>query len=155
MGKVAAQIAFFLLAMLSRMSTFADDKTQAPENFKPYDMVGNWKFVNSNTGANYGGDIEVVINSIDSKGIMHGLISYDGRQTNDQCGTKPLFTDKPVEAELIKSNEDYRVTFQVNCLKGITPRIFSWTLVCSDNGVCSQPIVQPWGKGAIVLTKKP
>jgi hypothetical protein len=83
---------------------------------------------------------------------MHGRISYDGRQTNDQCSTKPLFIDTPVEAEIIRVGKDYRISFSVNCLKGSSPRVMSWTLICDESGTCSQPIVQPWGKGAITLT---
>jgi hypothetical protein len=124
------------------------------ESFKPYKLVGDWKFDNSNSGRHYGGDIEVSINSINTKGIMHGLISYDGRQTNDQCGTKKLFADKPVEAEIIKGANEYRVTFQVECLKGESPRIVSWTLVCDSGGVCTRPEVQPWGRGVLTLTDK-
>jgi len=143
-------IFFILFAVMSIVPTFADDASRTPNDFKPYKLVGNWQFVNSNTGRNYGGDIEVAITSIDGNGTMHGLISYDGRQTNDKCSTKELFADKPVEAEIIKANNDYRVTFQVNCLTGVSPRVISWTLTCAE-AICSMPEVLPWGKGAKVL----
>ena len=145
-----ARIACYLIAMSSILPAFADDKPQKAEDFRPYKLIGDWKFVNSNSGRNYGGDIEVTITSIDGNGIMRGRISYDGRQTNDQCSTKELFSDKPVEAEIIKTNNEYRITFQVNCSTGISPRVVSWTLVC-EQATCSRPDVQPWGKGLMVL----
>lgn len=150
----AAQYIFSLFAMLSAAMCFADDKMQKSEDFKPYKLAGDWKFVNSNTGVKYGGDVEVVINNMDSKGVLHGRISYDGRQTNDKCGTKALFTDKPVEAEIIKTNEGYRVTYEVPCSIGVSPRVFSRSLACTDHGICSQPEVLPWGKGVLSLTEK-
>ena len=82
---------------------------------------------------------------------MHGRVSYDGRQTNDKCGTKPLFTDAPVEAEMIMKESEYNVSFQVNCSTGKSPRVFSWKLTCGQDGACSQPSDSPWGKGTISL----
>ena len=154
MNKFLSRVVLVLLATISAAISSADEKIQGPENFKPYKLVGGWKFVNSNTGANYGGDIELRINSVDDKGIMHGLISYDGRQTNDKCGTKPLFKDTPVEAEIIKSNKEYRITFQVPCPIGTSPKTFSLTFLCSDDGSCSYPTVLPWGKGVTTLTEE-
>ncbi len=122
-----------------------------PISFQPYQLVGDWNFVNSNTGNKYGGNIEVDVKAMDSKGTMHGLISYDGRQTNDKCGTKPLFTDKPVEAEIVKSANDYRIAFQVNCSNGASPRLITWTLTCDDKGDCTEPEVAAWGRGRKLL----
>jgi hypothetical protein len=126
------------------------------QGFKPFKLTGNWKFVNSNTGVNYGGDIEVAIESVDPTGIMHGHISYDGRQTDDQCGTKPLFVDTPVEAEVMKRGNEYRVSYSVKCLKGESPRRRSLTVVCGEDGVCSspKPFVLAWGTGMTVLKIK-
>lgn len=93
--------------------------------FKPYKLLGDWQFVNTNSGVKFGGGIEVIIESIDQKGVMRGRISYDGRQTNDKCGTKPLFTDTPVEAEINKRESEYNVSFQLNCSAGKSPRVFS------------------------------
>ena len=154
MKKLAAQTIVLAFASLSVLPSLADDTVQRPEDFKPYKLVGDWKFISSNTGRNYSGDIEVVVNDIDSKGVMHGRMSYDGRQTNDQCSTKALFTDEPVEAEIVKSGKDYRITFSVNCLRGASPRVISWTLECASDGVCSKPDVRPWGKGVTALIEK-
>ena len=145
---------FMLLAAMSTAASYADEKIQGVDTFKPYKLVGGWKFVNSSTGRNYGGDIEVEVSRVDEKGIMHGRISYDGRQSNDRCGTKPLFTDTPVEAEIVKLNKEYRITFQANCQVGVSPRTFSWTLLCDDDGVCSFPTALPWGNGVTTLTEK-
>jgi len=153
MKKGFVHLTFLFVATLSTLPTFADDSPQNPDGFKPYKLVGNWQFHSSNSGRDFGGDIEVAIISIDSTGIMHGKISYDGRQTNDQCSTKELFNDKPAEVEIIKTNNDYRITFQVNCKTGVTPRVISWTLRCEE-ATCSRPEVQAWGKGVTVLTEK-
>ena len=141
---------FLLLGVMPIMPTLAGDKAGQAADFRPYKLVGDWQFVSSVTGRHYGGDIEVTITSIDGNGTMRGQISYDGRQTNDQCSTKRLFIDKPAEAEIIKTANDYRVTFQVDCLHGVSPRIISWTLTCKE-GACSMPDVLPWGQGAKVL----
>lgn len=152
MNSLARNFAFLCAGLLS-LPLAAQDAGKAAD-FKPFQLVGEWKFVNLNTGVNYGGAIEIDVNGIDGKGIMKGKISYDGRQTNDKCSTKTLFSDQPVEAEIIKANADYRVTFQVPCATGASPRIFSWTLVCDANGLCSQPTVLPHGKGATFVKER-
>lgn len=152
-----------ILTIATFLSTYAavfaqDTKTEVVTSvsmptFKPFKLVGDWKFVN-NGGTNYGGEIEIAINSVDSKGIMHGQASYDGRQTNSICGTKLLFNDKPVDAEIIKITEGYQITFEYPCLQGTSPRTKILTLVCDANGVCSMPEILPHGKGMTVLTNK-
>ena len=151
--RFAARIGFGVAWILVASACLAQDATPPNEVFKPFKLVGAWKFLNANTGASYGGDVEVAIDSIDGKGVMHGLTSYDGRQTNDKCSTKILFTDKPVEAEISKTDNGYRITFEVGCSTG--KRILSWTLVCTEGRVCSQPTVLPWGKGMLILTANP
>ena len=142
-----------LCGSLTGLPSMAQDATQAAE-FKPFQLVGGWEFLNANTGVKYGGAIEIAVNAVDSKGVMKGQISYDGRQTNDKCGTKTLFNDQPVEAEILKANANYRVTFQVPCTKGASPRIFSWTLACDGNGLCSQPTVVAHGRGTTFVKEK-
>jgi hypothetical protein len=127
---------------------------QQPDGFKPYRLVGGWQFQNEQTGVKYSGDIEVHVLSIDDKGGMRGQISYDGRQTNNKCGTKALFTDVPVPAEIIKGDKEYRVTFSTPCQVAPSPRTITWTLVCGDDGLCSRPEVLPWGKGTTFLREQ-
>lgn len=141
----------FIVLIITATKAFSQTSDAGTKSFEPYKLVGDWNFVNSNTGTKYGGDIEVVVKAMEPNGTMHGLISYDGRQTNDKCGTKPLFTDKPVEAEITKSANDYRIAFQVNCSSGISPRLVTWTLTCDDKGDCTQPEVQSWGRGRKLL----
>ena len=121
------------------------------QDFKAYKLQGEWTFTNTRTGVNYGGPIEVQVNSIDAKGVMKGQISYDGRQTNDKCTTKALFNDVPVDVEVIKSGTEYRLAYRLNCSVSPSPRDFSMTLSCNAEGVCSQPTERPWGKGLISL----
>lgn len=85
---------------------------------------------------------------------MQGRISYDGRQLNDVCSTVGLLTDKPVETEVIKSGNAYKVAFSVNCARGASPRVFVWALECAADGVCTQPNDSARGKGATTLTEK-
>ena len=151
MRKLAMTAWAVFVSAVAVFPVVAQTAPQATPDFKPYKLVGGWQFTNSNTGAKYGGDIEVAIESVDQKGVMRGRISYDGRQTNDKCGTKPLFTDTPVEAEITKKETDYNVSFQVNCSTGKSPRVFSWKLVCGQDGSCSQPSESAWGKGTTSL----
>lgn len=134
-------------------AVLADDQPTSVESFSPYELAGDWQFVNSNSGTKYGGDIKVKVNGIDKSGSMRGMISYDGRQLNDSCGTRGVFSDEPVEAEVIKLKDEYRVTFMAKCSRGQSPRLFSWTLACSG-AVCSQPTVLPHGRGVLTLTEK-
>ena len=139
--------------LLFAASAVADDPPANSENFSPYELVGDWQFMNSNSGTKYGGDIKVRVNRLDKPGTMRGTISYDGRQLNDVCGTRGVFSDEPVEAEIIKSNDEYRISFMAKCLRGQSPRLFSWTLVC-ESATCSQPTVAPNGRGVLTLTEK-
>ncbi|MCV2357625.1 hypothetical protein LNV08_01400 [Paucibacter sp. TC2R-5] len=123
------------------------------ENFKPYELVGDWIFLNSSSGTKYGGDVAVKIDKLDKLGTMRGMISYDGRQLNDACGTRGVLSDEPVAAEIIKSRDEYRISFMTKCLRGQSPRLFSWTLVC-DTASCTQPTVLPHGRGVLTLTEK-
>jgi hypothetical protein len=145
-------LAVALLALLS-LSVFADDQATSLAGFNPYELVGGWQFVNSNSGTKYGGEIKVKVNSLEKSGSMRGTISYDGRQLNDSCGTRGVFSDEPVEAEVIKLRDEYRISFMTKCSRGQSPRLFSWTLVCSG-ATCSQPTVLPHGKGVLTLTEK-
>lgn len=131
----------------------ATDALPKVESFVPYELVGEWQFVNSNSGAKYGGDIKVKVNSLEKPGSMRAVISYDGRQLNDICGTRGIFSDEPVEAEVVKLQDEYRISFMAKCMRGQSPRLFSWTLVCTGT-VCSQPTVLPHGKGVLTLTEK-
>ena len=131
----------------------ADDQSASVRDFSPYELVGEWQFVNSRSGTKYGGDVKVKVNGIDKAGSMRGSISYDGRQLNDSCGTRGVFSDEPVDAEVIKSRDEYRISFMAKCARGQSPRLFSWTLVCSG-AVCSQPTVLPHGTGVLSLTER-
>lgn len=128
-------------------------QAQAPDEFRPFKLVGDWKFQNARSGVNYRGDIEVSVSSRDPNGVMRGSISYDGRQTNEKCSTRGLVNDTPVPAEIVRSDDTYRITFRVPCSVGESPRDMSWTLTCKG-GVCELPIIQPWGKGRTSLTVK-
>ncbi|MEJ8838081.1 hypothetical protein [Ramlibacter sp. AN1133] len=142
-----------VLAFLATAPAVADDQSTKSESFTPYELVGDWQFINTNSGTKFGGDIKIKVDRIDNSGAMRGLISYDGRQMNDVCGTRGVFSDEPVEAEIIKSKDEYRISFMTKCVRGQNPRLFSWTLVCSG-AVCSQPTVLPHGKGVLTLTEK-
>lgn len=139
--------------ILATASAVADDQSTKPESFRPYELVGDWQFVNTNSGTKYGGDIKLKVDSMDNSGAMRGVISYDGRQLNDVCGTRGVFSDEPVEAEILKSKDEYRISFMTKCLRGQSPRLVSWTLVCMG-AVCSQPTVLQHGKGVLTLTEK-
>jgi hypothetical protein len=76
--------------ILSAASALADDPSADSENFSPYELVGDWQFVNSNSGKKYGGDIKVNVDRLDKPGAMRGTISYDCRQLNDVCELAPF-----------------------------------------------------------------
>lgn len=77
------------------------------DSFNPMQLVGEWKFQNRETGVKYGGEIAIDIVRAGSNGAMQGLLSYDGRQTNDNCSTRGLMSDTPVEAEIVKTQLGY------------------------------------------------
>ncbi len=142
----------FLCIVIST-PTLAQDAASKPERFTPFELVGEWQFTNSG-GVRYGGDVKVAVTSIDGNSLMRGLVSYDGRQTNEKCGTRQLSGDEPVDAEVMKSGGQYRISFKMKCLRGESPRRFDWTLVC-DGATCVQPTLAPNGKGAITVVEKP
>jgi hypothetical protein len=124
------------------------------DGFKPVKLVGEWKFQNRETGVKYGGEIAIDILRTGGNGAMQGLLSYDGRQTNDKCSTRGLLSDTPVEAEVVKTQLGYQVTFRLNCASGESPRQFTWNLSCGSDGVCSEPTTRPWGVGIIAVGEK-
>lgn len=130
----------------------AQDANLKPEQFMPFELVGVWHFTNSH-GVKYGGDVRVKVASMNDTSVMRGVVSYDGRETNDKCGTRGIATDEPVSAEIRKSNDQYRISFNLKCLSGASPRPFNWILVC-EGATCSQSTVAPNGAGAITLTEK-
>lgn len=140
-----------ILFVLISTPACAEDTSLKPEQFKPYELIGYWQFTNSG-GVKYGGDIKVKIASVDSASVMRGVVSYDGRQTNDKCGTRGISNDEPVDAEIRRVNGQYQVSFTLKCLRGESPRPFNWTLVC-EGTTCSQPTVAPNGTGAVTLTE--
>ena len=131
----------------------ANEATVKPETFKPFELTGDWYFTNNNSGVRYGGDVKVSIVSIDATGVMRGKVSYDGRQTNDVCSTRGLFSDDPVDAEVIRGANEYKISFNIKCAKGNSPRLRSWTLTC-ENNVCTRPEVASHGKGLLTLNEK-
>lgn len=142
--------AMVLLVLLPAVPVvIAQDAASQANAFRPYELVGEWQFTNTN-GVRYRGDIKVAIASADPNGVMRGRVSYDGRQTNDKCTTRPVVTDAPVDAEVVRSDNGYRVTFQLTCLSGESPRPFQWVLGC-ESGVCTQTTVVPNGRGLITL----
>ena len=140
------QLAISILLFVS-FTAFAQD-------FKPYKLTGSWSFQNARTGQGYGGAVEVSADSIDDKGIVKGMISYDGRQLNDRCTTKPAFTDKPVPVEITKLPTGMRLDFQLECAIGPSPKLFSQNYTCSAQGVCTSPMGNSNGSGAVTLTEK-
>jgi hypothetical protein len=143
------QVASFLMSLLSAVAS-AGELTPASAAFKPFGLVGEWTFVSAESGRRYGGEIKVEVKTIDSVGVMRGSVSYDGRQTNDNCSTRGMFSDEPVDAEITKTNGGYQVSFTVKCSKGESPRLRRWGLTC-ENAVCTQPEILPHGKGAVTL----
>ena len=127
---------------------------QAKEEFRPFKLEGDWKFTNTNTGSSFGGDVQVDVERVDEKGVMWGKASYDGRQTNDKCGTRALFKDEPAEAEIVKVTNGYRVTYEAKCSVGRSPRTVSLTLACSADGICIRNDELPHGKGVLRLQEK-
>jgi len=125
-----------------------------PDGFKPVKLVGEWKFQNRETGVKYGGEIAIDILRAGGNGPMQGLLSYDGRQTNDKCSTRGLLSDTPVEAEIVKTQLGYQISFRLNCASGESPRQFTWNLSCGNDGVCSEPTSRPWGAGTITVGEK-
>jgi hypothetical protein len=120
------------------------------DQFKPFKMSGEWTFVSSNTGRKYGGDASLDVKEIDGGGKMRGIVSFDGRQTNDNCSTKGVFSDEPAQAEVLKTPSGYLVSFMLNCSRGESPRSRTWELTC-ESGVCTRPEVLPNGKGMLTL----
>ena len=144
-------LAILMLLPLA-VSVGAQESPAKAESFIPYELVGGWQFVN-NGGTKYSGDIKVKINSVDTTGAMRGMISYDGRQTNDVCGTRGVFSDEPVEAEIIKTKDEYKISFMTKCLRGVSPRLASWTLTC-EGATCTQQDASTRVTGGKTLVEK-
>lgn len=128
----------------------AQEQKGSPDQFKPFKMSGEWTFVGSNSGRKYGGNASLDVKEIDGSGKMRGMVSFDGRQTNDNCSTRGVFSDEPVQAEVLKTPSGYLVSFMLNCLKGESPRSRTWELTCAS-GVCTRPEVLPHGNGVLTL----
>lgn len=124
------------------------------ESFKAVKLIGEWQFQNRETGVKYGGEITIEILRAASTGAMQGLVSYDGRQTNDKCSTRGLLSDTPAEAEVVNTQSGYQVAFRLKCASGESPRQFKWNLSCGSDGVCSEPTTRPWGTGIIYVREK-
>ena len=138
-----------LLALAVGLQLQHSPRALASDDVKPFQLVGEWTFTNSSTGQRFGG--AVLVKALRAEGgSFRGTVSYDGRQTNDGCSTRGFFSDEPVEAEIVKSQDSYRVFATLNCLRGETPRKHSFTFVCRE-GVCSQPLANSTGTGAIEL----
>ena len=147
-----------LLAVLCTLlvplhSAFGNEGAGPTVPFKPYELVGDWNFVNSNTGVQFKGDVKVMLTSIDASGVMRGKVSYDGRQTNNACSTQGVFSDTPIDIEATKTSNEYRLVFSIKCVSGESPRRRDWTLVC-ENDVCVRPEVLPHGQGRLALREK-
>jgi len=154
------KLLFFAAAALTLSSQFfvaelaaASEGSGQPAAFKPFELVGDWRFTNSNTGTRYGGAVKVLVTSADSSGVMRGKISYDGTQTNDVCSTRGIFGDNPADVEVIKNVNEYNLIFNIKCSRGESPRVRNWTLVCA-NDVCTRPEVLPHGQGLLTLKEK-
>jgi hypothetical protein len=142
-----------LLVLAQHQSVFSSETAGQTLPFKPYELVGDWSFTNSNTGVHFKGDVKVMLTSVDSSGVMRGKISYDGRQTNDACSTRGVFSDTPIDVEATKTPNEYRLVFSIKCASGESPRRREWTLVC-ENDVCTRPLVLPHGQGRLALREK-
>ena len=126
---------------------------ESAATFKPYALNGRWQFTNSQTRVTYGGDIKVQTKSINSTGVMRGVISYDGRQTNDNCSTRGVFSDTAVDADLTKTEKGYKISFKLSCVGGESPRAYDWTLLCKANASL-QTTALAHGNSEISLTEQ-
>lgn len=113
-------------------------------------LKGEWSFTNSSTGRHYGGDVEIRLGAADESGVYHGKISYDGRQTSQQCSTRSGFSPhKPVDARAVRVGDNYRVSFIVNCAIGPSPRSFDWELVHGPDRVYTRALSNANGSGML------
>lgn len=142
--------ATLLSLLLGLTSATAADSNNANDAFKPYKLVGGWDFTSGNSGRKYSGDVWIEVNAIAADGIMHGKVSFDGRQTNDNCSTRDVFKDDPVDAEIRKTAVGYDVSFMLKCSKGESLRARQWTLTC-DGDTCTRPELAPNGKGMLTV----
>lgn len=147
-------ISAYIAALLCSPAVASAQASSQSEGFKPVKLVGEWQFQNRETGVKYGGEIAIDILRAGSTGAMQGLVSYDGRQTNDKCSTRGLLSDNPAEAEVVKTQLGYQVAFRLKCASGESPRQFKWNLSCGSDGVCSEPTTRPWGTGIISVREK-
>jgi len=144
--------ATLLSSLLGFTSATAADSITPNDAFKPYKLVGGWDFTSASSGRKYSGDVWIEVNALAANGIMQGKVSFDGRQTNDNCSTRGVFNDDPVEAEIRKTSVGYDVSFMLKCLKGESPRSRQWTLTC-EGDTCTRPEVLPNGKGMLTVKK--
>ena len=147
----------FLLALHFFLSpvqvAYASEVVGQSVAFKPYELVGDWNFVNSSTGTQFKGDVKITLTNVDSASVMRGKLSYDGRQTNDVCSTRGVFSDTPIDIEVTKTSNEYLMSFIIKCAAGESPRRRDWKLVC-ENDVCIRPEVLPHGQGRLSLREK-
>ena len=146
------QTTAIIFAALLACSGIVSAQGQQPssEVFRPFQMTGEWNFINDESGRKYSGDVILDVQAVDGAGKMRGTVSFDGRQTNDNCSTRGIFSDVPVAADISKITSGYNVTFALKCSKGDSPRTRVWELTC-EKGVCTHPEVLPHGKGVLTL----
>lgn len=83
--------------------------------------VGRWDFKNSQTGMKFGGDMKIVLKEklpTPEQDILtyKGKISFDGRETNDKCGTVGSFGgDTPVDVLWEQKGDDVILSYRVPC----------------------------------------
>jgi hypothetical protein len=87
----------------------------------PAIFSGEWTFKNHNTGQLFGGKMKAVLSEKmpeSEPGVIayKGFYSYDGRQTNEKCGTYGVFgSDTPVPLIWSQKSPEVVLTYELDC----------------------------------------
>ena len=138
------------LSALMTGSVAAQTSPSSSAEFAPFKLIGGWVFTSHNTNRRFQGDIEVDVQTIDAAGVMHGRISYDGRQMNDLCRAQGVSGDDRGDVKITRTADGLQLQFLLKCVSGESPRPRDETYSCSGT-TCTRPIILGHGRGASTL----
>lgn len=144
----------FIFLMASTLA-FAQDKSAVMDAVT---YVGRWDFKNSQSGQTFGGDMKIVlqekqVSSEPDVDVFKGKLSFDGRETNDKCGTVSTFgKDTPVDVLWEQKGDDVVLSYKVPCPTQ-DPRVVTKRFTARSDGIVREYSLQ-WGKGLEKLLKQ-
>jgi hypothetical protein len=144
-----------LFALLASSIVLAQDKTTTADTVT---YAGRWDFTNTQNGKTFGGEMKVALlerlsSSESDVEAFKGKLSFDGRQTNDKCGTFSGFgSDKPVDLLWEQKSDDVVLTYKLPCpIKDPVTQTRRFKL---QGKSLVREYALPWGKGVEQLSRQ-